>query len=347
MSYSSINYFHEARPTGQGDVPVISFPNPVIDFPQQNRLLTRQHLPESINFPQQFHVTVGRLDQSSNTLPERTGFLSSEEMAFINPVIPQKYRGLYMEQPTGPYPDPTEIMVEPTNYEMDLKEQTYYDGTLLSQGLAEQLALKRHQEKRDQALLRQVETLTQLEESVKEMSADRYVAALEKKRRSEFEEAKKSFPKDRVKLVQESFQLRELIQIESRKVQSLQERLTTLEQRGVDTQLAQSELMAAVQSLEEDISKLNTVRSKLGEKDETDEKSEFDGMTPDTVISPLDALPPRQPTAMDLPEYQLAVITAYLETNEMDADPLQLLSSLRKNVRTKSTIINHIKKQTS
>jgi len=263
---SSINYFQEVTPA---DKPIMSFPDPVIDFPTKNLYMSDLHLPKSIAYPQQFHVTVGRLDQSSNSLPERSGFLPVEPMTMINDIQPSVYRGIYIEQSSLPFPNPDTIESLPTNYEMDLNEQVYYDGSRLSGGLSEQLAIQRQLEAKQAAIEREMEIARRGIETIRSQTTDQYVNTLNQERRAEFERFREAIPSGRLDIIKEVFKSRELIAIQKQEVLNLRDRLELLQiRKSPSADEATLELKKSVQVLEESLNRLNRLNAELGQETE-------------------------------------------------------------------------------
>ena len=100
-------------------------------------------LPRGIIYPAQFETTVGRSVQSSNSLSDQGAIQMSTGAPIISGVLPNVYRGLYYQDSQLPFDmRDTPVAVE-SNYELDLRQQVYYDGSPLSAGLAESYAVQR------------------------------------------------------------------------------------------------------------------------------------------------------------------------------------------------------------
>ncbi|NIQ16406.1 MAG: hypothetical protein GTO02_19040, partial [Candidatus Dadabacteria bacterium] len=124
-------YFHTINDQG----PLIRFPNRLI--------IEDGRYPVGIQFSDQFATTPGRVFQSSNSLQEGLSLHSNNAHPLVSDVLPSRYRGTFYEESRFPYPDTSLPTVMPGNFELDLLQQTHYDGSYMSPGLAEQIAVQK------------------------------------------------------------------------------------------------------------------------------------------------------------------------------------------------------------
>lgn len=115
---------------------------PVISFPTRDRTIEPHNYPKGIRFSHIFKTTPGRIEDGSGTLPDEGPFIGSESSLVSDQLLNQE-RGLYFESsnlPTFGRPS-TEFI--PSNFELDIQQETYYDGTRLNEGLAQQMLVQR------------------------------------------------------------------------------------------------------------------------------------------------------------------------------------------------------------
>ena len=119
---------------------------PVIEHPSFHIYHTQDELPRGIQYSSTFEVTAGRVTGDTSQVPEVGNFEAVSPYPLISDVLPNQYRGIYFEDSKLPVNDPSPYEVLPSNYELDLEQITYTDGTVLNpSGFALQRAIQEYE----------------------------------------------------------------------------------------------------------------------------------------------------------------------------------------------------------
>ena len=132
--------------------PIIN--EPVIEHPSFHIYHTQDELPRGIQYSSIYEVTPGRVSGDTSQLAQVGNFEAVTPYALISDVLPNQYRGIYFEDSKLPIQHPSSYEVLPSNYELDLEQITYTDGTVLNPqaaGLALQRAMTEYELTRQSA----------------------------------------------------------------------------------------------------------------------------------------------------------------------------------------------------
>lgn len=131
----NINPFNSTNEFGSVNVPFPRidrrFVNPKDTFGEP----MKTEYPVGIAYPKIYtEATLGRAEQSSNSHKDTTRFRGSEA-PLISDVLTNQYRGIYFQDTKLPYNRLKAVIPETlkTNYQLDLEQNTYYDGTPLGE----------------------------------------------------------------------------------------------------------------------------------------------------------------------------------------------------------------------
>jgi len=116
---------------------------PVIEFPKYQIYHQEDTLPKGIEYSAVFELTPGKIVGSTSELPPQGQFEAVTAYPIISDQLLNTYRGLYFEDSLIPVQDPSPYEVLPSNYELNLSQITYPDGSLVNEGLASQLLFQR------------------------------------------------------------------------------------------------------------------------------------------------------------------------------------------------------------
>ena len=116
---------------------------PVIEYPKYQIYHQEDTLPKGIEYSAVFQLTPGKVVGATGELPPQGQFEAVTAYPIISDQLLNTYRGLYFENSLIPVQDPSPYEVLPSNYELNLSQITYPDGSLVNEGLASQLLLQR------------------------------------------------------------------------------------------------------------------------------------------------------------------------------------------------------------